>query len=113
MIKRKPEPGKTPMYRQGDVMLLESDLPKDAVKQTVRTKNIPLVFGAVTGHTHAVDKKGVGLYQAGQRRFVVAQEATAIRHEEHGTIDIPIGVWEVINQREYSATEQMSRQVID
>ena len=95
-------------YRQGDVLVRQvAQLPKDAqpVENTVR---IVLAHGEVTGHAHAIDvaeaqeftlKDAAGVV----RRFLkVFERGANVRHEEHATIPLPAGIYEITQQREYS-----------
>lgn len=107
------------MYRQGDVLLVEVRSIPDAKDITPRDR-IVLAYGEVTGHAHAIypevaelsviDKlKGVKpetkikakLWDSGAERFLQVMEKTALKHEEHASIELPVGNYQVIRQREY------------
>lgn len=95
------------MFRQGDVMIRQvSRLPKGAKDITPKDR-IVLAYGEVTGHAHAIapdearefthaDAEGV------VRRFLKIASEAHVRHEEHAAIPLPRGVYEIVQQREYS-----------
>lgn len=104
--------------RQGDVMIRSvSAIPAGA--QPVETKGrVVLAYGEVTGHAHAFYGGRVTMYRddALARTFLRIEagpsgEGQDLKHEEHSTIAVPPGDYEVIRQREYSPEE--IRQVAD
>lgn len=109
------------MFRQGDVMLVEvKSLPKD-LKDVTPNDRIVLAYGEVTGHAHAIypqmpevtvidrvrgakpaePKIAAKLWDAGAERFLQVLEKTQLKHEEHSAIDLPVGNFKVVRQREY------------
>lgn len=97
------------MYRQGDVLVCGVDkLPENATEVANHTR-IVLAYGEVTGHAHVIasdearefsftDTKADSVV----RRFLkVFGRGTELRHEEHATIPLPPGIYEIIQQREY------------
>ena len=90
-------------YRQGDVGIRKvNTLPKGAVKQQVND-SIVLAYGEVTGHKHQIAADEATLFVAGARRFLeVCYSGATLKHEEHGPITLEPGIYEVIQQREYS-----------
>jgi hypothetical protein len=95
------------MVRQGDVLLRKiKQIPANA-KPKVRDNNrVILAYGEVTGHAHQIadpDTSGAVL-------LTVAESATFLRltkkaqliHEEHATIDLEPGAYEVVHQREWA-----------
>ena len=101
-------------YRQGDVFLIEiKDIPKTAKKEK-KAGRIVLEYGEVTGHAHAINEtEGVDMFLEGARKFLEVCLAAPLTHEEHETIVIPPGRYEVRRQCTWSALEQMSRKVVD
>lgn len=119
-------------YRQGDVWIREvlkpaargwSEMAKKnagkvldaAVNIIPRDKGrVVLAYGEVTGHAHAIMDKTTEFFQCddGRRILLVKDDETKLSHEEHGTVTIPKGEYEIIQQREYDP-ELHSRQVID
>lgn len=114
------------MFRQGDVLLVEvKAIPKGAQDVTPKDR-IVLAYGEVTGHAHAIypepkllevgvidrirGKEPVPtkemaikakLWDAGAERFLQVLEHTALKHEEHDAIALPVGNYRVVRQREY------------
>jgi hypothetical protein len=98
-------------YRQGDVFLQKVDkLPGNAKPK----KDNIILRGEATGHAHRVENGQ--LYEAiledpknilrqEQRMFVIAKKGTRIVHEEHGPIEIEIGIYIIVRQREYGKEE--------
>ncbi len=85
-------------YRHGDVIIINSEIPKDAT----RVKNRPLALGEITGHSHRVTKGEFELYEKeGVVYMRVVSETADLVHEEHDTIKLPQGEYEVHRQREY------------
>jgi len=89
------------MYRQGDILFIRT---QQVPKQVSHKKDDGIVaLGEATGHAHRVVDGTLwerGL--SGIDMFVEAEEATKIVHEEHGTINLPKGVYKVVRQREFS-----------
>lgn len=107
------------MFRQGDVALvLVSAIPASA-KDVTPDDRIVLAYGEVTGHAHALyepqtEAKPEGkarLWNAGTERFLQVITTTALKHEEHSAIELPPGVYKVVQQREY--TPEAIRNVAD
>jgi len=97
------------MFRQGDLLFVQVDeIPEDA---KVDEKGI-LAYGEVTGHTHRI-RGGVeaAMKVAAGVAYVQAMQEARVDHEEHGTITLPPGNWQVVRQREY--VPEGYRQVVD
>ena len=109
------------VYRQGDVAFIKVDA--DGVKlgePIPRDKGrVILAFGEVTGHHHAISDKNVNFFKAvdpkdvalGSRFLQVNDSSALLTHDEHGSIELPVGTYEVRIQREY--TPQGLRNVAD
>lgn len=108
---------KTPnTWRQGDVLVLQTDTPHMADWQEVPRKGgrVVLQDGKATGNAHVIAAQGATFYH--QRdpetrdglvpdRLLVLAEPATLSHEEHAPIDLPAGAFLVRIQREYSAGE--------
>lgn len=122
MIRRDPVKGINPMYRQGDILVMQvASIPKAAKK--VETKGrVILEHGEVTGHAHAVREGETNLFMEGQTKYLqsVAGQKPAVEHDEHDTIAFvqakskkePVN-FEVRRQCEYDYNEEMARVVRD
>jgi hypothetical protein len=101
-------------FRHGDVFLIPTTKKPTAQAQRVTDKGrVILAYGEVTGHAHEVVGAGtldnadavppMELFQEPDgRRLLVISRPSALQHEEHGRIDLPVGGYEVIQQREYT-----------
>lgn len=100
--------------RQGDIMIsAPCDLPA-GVKLVKRDKGrIVLAYGEVTGHAHAIHDRRAKLWEAADgRRYLQVAQPCDLQHEEHSTIHIMPGTYEVIRQCEYAPGE-LPQQVAD
>lgn len=98
-------------YRQGDVVLaVVPGLPEGA---TVRKDkgDVVLKHGTATGHSHKI-RTGAVIHQADGKEFLeVTKKTASLVHEEHDTIKLPKGTYEILQQREHTA--QGIRNVMD
>lgn len=94
------------MFRQGDVLIVPVNrIPLEYKRQPRAQGRVVLAYGEVTGHAHAISELGAELYGSDlEARFleVLAEGGVALTHEEHATIIIPPGLYQVVRQREYS-----------
>lgn len=95
------------MYRQGDILLVHNDIPKDA--KQLNTGNIVLALGSATGHSHTV--QNATRYESGGVTYVDCPTLTQLTHNEHATIELPAGTYKLVKQVEY--TPQGIRDVED
>lgn len=107
-------------YRQGDVLIIPvAELPEGTKRMRRGKRGVVLAEGEVTGHAHAILDRGASLYELVtaddvdemRRRFLLVEQEVAVTHEEHGTVTLPPGSYEIRIQREYSPEE--IRQVQD
>ena len=98
---------KLKIYRQGDIMLVATSgvepgdqIPRDGGR-------VVLAYGEVTGHAHAIAAPQATLHeiQGDLDRLLRCQKQVELRHEEHGTIVLPVGDYLVKRQREYTPEE--------
>ncbi|MFC6593140.1 hypothetical protein ACFP81_15115 [Deinococcus lacus] len=87
------------LYRHGDVLLQKvSTLPTGQ-----RRPGNTLAHGEVTGHSHRFsDPASVQLWQVGPQLYAEVFCAADLIHEEHATIRLEPGMYQVWMQREYS-----------
>ena len=84
-------------YRHGDLLIAKIDeIPSEAK----RINRLILAYGEATGHAHAL-QDGELFDMDGTLFFSLAVE-TELTHQEHDTIIIPPGDYQVIRQREYT-----------
>jgi hypothetical protein len=95
------------MFRQGDLLITEvEEIPRHATPVPRERGRCVLAKGETTGHEHAVAEPDVEhLRVPGERQFLdVKGEGASLVHDEHGTIDLPAGKYEITTQREYAPT---------
>lgn len=105
----------TKQFYQGDVCIIKVDaLPTKAQKQERPKDRLVLEYGEVTGHAHAIkDIDKCDMYLEGNRRFLEVCYVIPLTHEEHDTITLEPGIYEIKRQRQWSVLEQMSQRVAD
>jgi hypothetical protein len=85
------------LFRHGDVLLKQVEkIPKGLS----RKKDNILVDGEVTGHAHRL--MGADIMIDAEKMFFEVVDSAKVTHEEHKTIELPKGKYEVIRQREYN-----------
>jgi hypothetical protein len=96
-------------YRQGDVFFIKVDSIPDGVKEQ---EDGVIIEGETTGHAHRVASNVMGaLLVLNAMKYIQAKKACDITHEDHGTVTLPPGNYQVKIQDEY--TPQGRRQVAD
>lgn len=104
------------IYAQGDILLERVDDAKTGAEINRDPDGaVVLARGEVTGHRHAFMSGAVMFRDDGLARDIapglylghvtIASGGAALRHEEHGTIDLPAGTYRVRRQREFDAGE--------
>lgn len=100
--------------QQGDVLLKRiSSLPTNLKKAKEDRRGIVLAHGE-NGHWHSIDvQDGVELYEQEGTLFLHTEKEVELTHQEHNTIKIPIGDYEIGRVREMDYTQMMVRPVSD
>lgn len=110
------------MYRQGDVLIIERQdsrpIPRNDLKPVKSDPDgaVVLARGEVTGHNHSfrmAEAAKVELFKRGMAMVLLVAAQAKLQHEEHATIDIDAGEYDVIIQREYRPSEDAVRLVED
>lgn len=99
-------------YRQGDVLLLPVDaIPTKAI-QSKRLGPIILAEGEATGHAHKINRSAkVKEFDVGTELYLEVEAPVELEHEEHGTVVIEPGCYQIRRQVEVWMDE--ARQVAD
>lgn len=110
-------------YVQGDVQVLSVDSLPEGLKEI---KSNVLAEGEVTGHLHACmptgsDRprrlsvvSGLSFFEAEDgTKYVKADNAFDLLHDEHNPISFPAGTYRVGLTREYDYSQDISRNVAD
>lgn len=99
------------IIRQGDILMVRVG----AVEDSGKSRPVVVGHGEVTGHSHTLEAARTlngdalawdlfartGEWQGDGAPLVAVDADTVIRHQEHGPLTVPAGVWRVIRQREY------------
>ncbi len=98
-------------YRQGDCLLIEvNSFPKGLVK-----KDNTIAEGEATGHFHKFPSSKVEVFKnsTGQQYIQVNEPVAELVHQEHDTMQLPQGKYQLVIQREFDVVEEVTRQVLD
>jgi hypothetical protein len=89
------------MFRQGDILILAIDKIPNSARE-VSESNLVLAEGEATGHAHRI-KLGNGIlgFRDKSQFWLKCEVPGKITHEEHGTIPLETGTYEVRQQRIY------------
>jgi hypothetical protein len=95
------------MFRQGDVLIVPiAKLPAGLEPVEREHGRLVLAHGEVTGHAHAIRDKRAALFRDPKLAAIFMRVSgdgpVALDHQEHDTIHIPPGDYQVIRQREYT-----------
>lgn len=99
---------KNVMYRHGDILICKVySIPADA-----KTRNTNIILeGEVTSHFHRLH--GGVILEKDDAVYLRVVEDGKVTHEEHNTIALPVGDYQIIRQREWNPYEKAIRQVQD
>jgi hypothetical protein len=95
------------MFRQGDVLLVPIKAIPRSVTAVPREKgHAVLAHGEVTGHVHAIKDRRAALFRSTDTTdiymHVSGDVPVTLEHQEHDTIKVPPGTYQIIRQREYA-----------
>lgn len=105
------------IYRHGDLLIKEIKEIPDSVKQK---KDKIIAYGEITGHHHKLmptkeefaDSLKVYLDELSQKVYFETKGAD-LGHQEHKTIEIEAGKYEVLVEREFDYFTRRISQVVD
>lgn len=91
------------VYRQGDILIK----PVAEIPAGAKQAEPILAYGEATGHAHCLTGDGLVFRDPeSQRLFVKVMGGSAsVVHDEHRTVALQPGLYEVIGQREYQPDE--------
>ncbi len=99
-------------YRQGDVLVNKVDEIPAGAKKVEWKGRVVLAEGEATGHAHTVTVDGVTEYKTDDnRRFLQIEKTKRLNHQEHDTLVLKPGTYEITQQVEVWMDEV--RQVMD
>lgn len=98
------------MFRQGDVLLIPVAHPPQVAIDCLLPRDgdrFILAHGEATGHAHTVAADDADLMFGTHEDevFLRVHRGTPLVHEEHESIDLPIGDYRVVRQREFDASQ--------
>ncbi len=102
------------LYRQGDVLI--RPLTKEIDVELKAKPDLVLAEGEVTGHAHRITKGEVSLQvnaMIGLMILKVLSKNAVLSHEEHEDIMLPMGDYEIKQQREFDWFTEEVRRVAD
>jgi hypothetical protein len=104
-----------PFWRQGDIYFVKLDNEPN-LEDANPVKTGVIARGEETGHMHRLSpsslESGAELTVLAERMYLRAPKTGAtIIHDEHGPIQLPVGLYAVINQQEFDGLRW--RTVID
>ena len=100
------------LFRHGDLLIREVlEIPGPAV---FVAGNV-IAQGEKTGHHHVLNGFGFSqIYQMkGEIKYFEAKGNLKLTHQEHNTIEIPVGKYVIEHEREYNALENIVEEVFD
>lgn len=99
------------LFRHGDILLKEIKFLPKGLKDT---KSRVVAEGTVTGHKHRFKEVTVKVLRSSDNKIFVSNplKQAHLIHEEHDTIIISKGYYEIIEQQEYDLLEGV-RKVLD
>lgn len=98
------------ILRQGDIVL--RSVSKTQGKEISTNGSYVVAFGEKTGHHHTLEGD-FKLKEFAERRFLELEVEAILTHQEHDTITIPKGKYEIVIQREFDYELQQARTVQD
>jgi hypothetical protein len=105
------------IVQQGDVVMKSiNDFPEGERVQDQQMKSKILAFGEVTGHAHRLadpEDLAVETFRILNVIYMNVKRPTMLNHEEHNTIEIPPGKYEIGIVRETDHFAGITRQVAD
>lgn len=105
-------------YQQGDVVMIPvASIPKEAKDLNTNV----LQEGEHTGHAHRLEVEDLAVIDwpkvfqmpTSLQKYFEVKAPTNLNHEEHNTINLPPGLYEVRIVREYDHFKEEARQVVD
>jgi len=100
---------------QGDLLFVPVPCVPAGQPLVVEDGRYILARGEATGHHHsvAVTPRVRAVVTAVGVTYLTIEELTEVQHQEHGSVLLEAGAWEVRRQREYDWDEEEIRNVAD
>lgn len=97
------------IYRHGDLLIREVKMMPGDLQ---RSETNILALGEATGHKHEL----IGdcdVFENRRDKFFVVHSTAFLKHDEHKTIELTNGLYQVIHEREFSPILRRPLEVID
>ncbi|PYT67252.1 MAG: hypothetical protein DMG39_24490 [Acidobacteria bacterium] len=104
------------IYRHGDVLFeqVESIPEMHNPRTTDEEKKGVVQLGETIGHAHVIeDMTGVEIFSDRRDRFLKAEQAFTISHQEHKALTLPAGNYRIRIAREFDYIRHAARMVAD
>lgn len=92
------------MFRQGDLLFRKVDRIPNGFSIS---KDPVILRGEATGHKHELVNGVVFRAKYHRELYIEVLKSGRIIHEEHATLELPMGIFQVIRQREYPNIDVM------
>ena len=93
------------MIRQGDVLLVPLKAAHKGKQIKPVNGRLVLAVGEATGHNHTISAEKATMFEDKEMVWIVAEAPTPLVHQEHASVEVPVGTWQVVRQREYTPKE--------
>ena len=101
-------------YRHGDLILRPITKLPEGLKEVENKGVFVLAEGETTGHKHLLTGDKMKILQDSNGKFYMQfGEPIKLTHEEHSTITILPGIYEIGNEREYDYALESIKKVLD
>jgi hypothetical protein len=105
------------MFRQGDVLIRPVDRVPEGLKRVPLDEGrVVLAYGEVTGHAHVVvgdvEFLAADIVEL-EQTFLRVEAEVQVVHDEHDTVTLPPGDYEIVRQREYTSADMEPMRVAD
>lgn len=97
-------------YQAGDTLLFKT---KSIPKNAAHLKGESILHHGNSGHHHRLIGSGFGIYKHGETKYVDVVEPTDYVHEEHATIKLDPGKYELRFVQEQDHFNDLVRAVVD
>ena len=105
LFKKKPK-----IYRHGDLLIRQvKKIPGSATRLDT---NI-IAFGEKTGHNHKLHGPCQVYETPDQQMYFKAKHEIFLKHQEHNTLKISKGLYEILHEREYNPFKNIQQEVGD
>jgi hypothetical protein len=100
--------------QQGDVLLRRIVKLPVGCSEVPRQNNLLIIAkGEATGHHHVIADKGARLLELKGELYLEVTEPVVISHDEHNSLPIPLGIYQIGRVKEHDYFLEMERLVRD